>query len=168
MLEIVSVVLPLVRSAAEHEKHEALCRRCGMSCFFAVPVNGLPVVIDELHCKFLGREADGRYGCTVYERRYTVAPWCHSAQEALQRGLLAQDCPYVRAAGVSGYRGKVRLHGALLQKVLPQVRAEVRRAGVPIGADPEAALRFLGEPEEGGRLRYRTSEDGTRYLFEPE
>ncbi len=162
--------LPVLRSTGtpEDEAHEALCRRCGVSCFFAIPVNGLPVVVDELRCKFLGGDADGGYHCTVYERRYQVAPWCHSAEEALLGGFLAQDCPYVRASGITGYRGKVKLGGALLRQVLPMIRAEVLRIGIPIGADPEAALRLVNieGPERNGSYRYRESEDGTRYFFE--
>lgn len=69
-----------------HQEHEALCRRCGMSCHFAVPVNGLAVVLDELRCRFLGRDGEGRYGCTVYERRFEVAPWCQTVESALAGG----------------------------------------------------------------------------------
>lgn len=159
-------------SGAAHDAHEALCRRCGMSCHFAVPVNGLAVVIDALHCKFLGRASDaevqagaGRYHCTVYERRFEVAPWCHTAESALAGGFLAQDCPYAR--GTPGYRGKVRLSPSLLRKVLPAIRGEVARAGIPSGADPDDALRFLQEGEsEGGAWRYTLSDDGSRYCFE--
>lgn len=145
-----------------HEAHEAMCRRCGMSCHFAVPVNGLAVVIDALRCKFLGRSDDGRFHCTVYERRFELAPWCHTAEGALAAGFLAQDCPYAR--GVPGYRGKARLSPSLLRQVLPALRAEVARAGAPIGADPDAALAFVAEA--GGQWRYAISEDGTRYVFE--
>lgn len=143
------------------EAHEALCRRCGMSCHFAVPVNGLAVVIDELRCKFLGRADDGRFHCTVYERRFEVAPWCHTAESALAAGFLAQDCPY--AAGTSGYRGKVRLSASLLRSVRPAIRAEVQRVGAPAGADPDAVVQLLAEA--GGTWTYSLSEDGSRYLF---
>lgn len=146
-------------------EHEALCRRCGMSCHFAIPVNGLAVVIDELRCKFLVRDDDaaGRYRCSVYERRFELAPWCHTAQDALAGGFLAQDCPYAR--GVPGYRGKVRLSPGLLQKVLPAIRAEVARAGAPIGADPDAVAGLL--KGGGSRWEYGVSADGTRYQFTP-
>ncbi|MDW8283190.1 MAG: hypothetical protein RMK29_15850 [Myxococcales bacterium] len=142
-------------------QHEALCRRCGISCHFAVPVNGLAVVVDELHCRFLARAADGRFHCTVYERRFEVAPWCHSAAQAASQGLLAQDCPYTH--GMRGYRGKVRLGASLLRQVLPAICAEVVRVGVPIGADPEHALALVAQL--GGDWDYCISEDGTRYLF---
>lgn len=144
-------------------EHEALCRRCGVSCHFAIPVNGLAVVLDELRCKFLARDEGGRYRCSVYERRFELAPWCHTAQGALAGGFLAQDCPYAR--GVPGYRGKVRLAPGLLQKVLPAIRAEVARAGAPIGADPDAVAGFLAGG--GSPWQYRVSADGTRYQFTP-
>jgi hypothetical protein len=146
---------------AEQDQHEELCRRCGISCHFALPVNGLAVVVDALRCKFLGRADDGRYHCTVYAERFARAPWCHTAEAALAEGFLAQDCPYAR--GTPGYRGKVRLSPSLLRQVLPAVRAEVARAGAPIGADPDVVAAFLAEA--GGAYSYSVSEDGSRYQF---
>lgn len=160
------VAAPLL--AATQEEHEDLCRRCGMSCHFAVPVNGLAVVIDALRCRFLAESTDatgektGRYHCTVYDQRYAVAPWCHSAHQALQGGYLAQDCPYAR--GTAGYRGKVRLSARLLGQVQPAIVAEILRVGVPIGADPERVLRFLAAATSASH-QYQESSDGARYLF---
>ncbi len=135
-----------------------------MSCHFAVPVNGLAVVIDELRCKFLGKAPDGRFHCTVYESRFEQAPWCHTAHGALVGGFLAQDCPY--AKGTPGYRGKVKLSASLLQKVMPAIIAEIIRIGIPIGADPEAVLPLLPTPP--GNWRYAESADGNRYEFRSE
>lgn len=145
--------------------HEALCRRCGISCHFAIPVNGLAVVIDALRCKFLSQiEGEpGRYHCSVYESRYSVAPWCHSAESALHAGFLAQDCPYAR--GHKGYRGKVRLSASLQRQVLPAIRSEIVRVGIPIGADPDRVRLFLSE--SGTDFAYTVSADGSRYLFAP-
>ena len=160
------VAAPLL--AATQKEHEDLCRRCGMSCHFAVPVNGLAVVIDALRCRFLAESTDatgektGRYHCTVYDQRYAVAPWCHSAHGALQGGYLAQDCPYAR--GTAGYRGKVRLSPRLLGQVQPAIVAEILRVGVPIGADPERVLTFLAAATQASH-QYQESKDGTRYLF---
>ena len=153
-------------------EHEALCRRCGMSCHFAVPVNGLAVVIDALRCKFLARSSDsgsdsgsdssaGQYHCTIYADRFAQAPWCHTADSALSGGFLAQDCPY--AKGTPGYRGKVRLSASLYQKVLPAIRAEIARVGIPIGAAVEPVLALL--TESGGKWSHSVSADGSRYLF---
>lgn len=133
------------RNANTDPEHEALCSRCGVSCHAAVPVNGLAVVVPGLACRFLDEEAGGTFRCTVYERRLEVAPWCHTADEALASGLLAQDCPYAR--GLSGYRGKVRLHRRLLVRVLPAIREELIVHGAPSWVSEEGCLRVL---EQGG------------------
>ena len=72
-----------------HQEHETLCRQCGQACHFAVPVNSQNTIVDELHCTFLGKKEDGTAFCTVYERRFEEALWCHMVDEALQDGLLA-------------------------------------------------------------------------------
>jgi uncharacterized cysteine cluster protein YcgN (CxxCxxCC family) len=146
------------------DAHEALCRRCGISCHFAVPVNGLPVVVDDLHCRFLEQEDDGRFKCSVYTERYERAPWCHSAEEALENGLLAQDCPY--AAGTSGYRGKTRVHTRLQAKVLPAIRAEVITYGLPAGASVDGIKRFMARTG-GGTWDVVLSPDGSRLMVRP-
>jgi len=132
---------------ANHEAHEALCRRCGMSCHFAIPVNGLPVVVDDLHCRFLEWDSDNRMRCGVYEERFEKAPWCHTVDESLKAGLLAQDCPY--AQGTSGYRGKTRLHPRIWKRVAPHVRAEIVTHGMPAGASIEGLLRFMKGTGDG-------------------
>ena len=149
-------------------EHEALCRRCGMSCHFAVPVNGLAVVIDALRCKFLARSSDsgsdssaGQYHCTIYADRFAQAPWCHTADSALSGGFLAQDCPY--AKGTPGYGGKVRLSSSLYQK------ACAGHLPLPQGQRPHrdtphwAVLALL--TESGGKWSHSVSADGSRYLF---
>ena len=149
-----------------HAEHEAACRRCGQSCHFAVPVNGLPVVVDGLHCKFLVQITDERFECSVYEERFEKAPWCATVDDALEEGLLSQGCPYTR--GVSGYRGKTRLHPRLLQKAEPLIRASILRDGVPVGVHLGGLHQFLARTggddfdiyeDEGARklrLRERT------------
>lgn len=138
------------------EEHENLCRRCGSSCHWAIPVNGLPVIVDELHCTFLAKDPDGRYRCTVYANRFEVAPWCRTAEQALDAGLVAQDCPY--AQNRPGYKGKVRLHPRLQKTVEPAIRAEILRYGVPEGACRDSALRFL----------HRTGTDMFTLSYDPE
>ncbi len=123
------------------EAYESLCRRCGQSCHFGVLVNERAIIIDDIHCRFLVRESEGRFSCSVYGERYSRAPWCHSAQQALEGGFLAQDCPY--AKGVRGYRGKSRLHKRLASQIEPLVREELLRSGVPAGVSEEALRRFL-------------------------
>ncbi len=138
-----------------HAEKEALCRQCGVSCHFAVPVNGLPVVIEDLHCRYLtveeGAHALPRYACSVYERRHEVAPWCQPVQAAFEQSLLAQDCPYVvasrdaeRARGRPfHYRGKTRLHPRLLAAAMPAILRQVLDEGVSDALSHDGLLRFL-------------------------
>ncbi len=138
-------------------EHEALCTRCGTSCHYAVPVNGLPVVVDDLHCRFLERDghADGaaRFRCSVYERRFEAAPWCATVDEALREGYLGQTCGYVaaaRARGETPARGKTRLHPRLEARVLPAIRDHLLEEGAPLGVSADGLRRFMarvGEPD---------------------
>ena len=135
---------------SETAEHEALCRRCGQSCHFAVPVNGLPVVVDDLHCRFLAREPDGTFTCTVYAERFERAPWCQTVDQALAGGFLARDCPYAR--GVSGVRGKTRLSPRLMRAAEPAIRAHLLEYGAPFGASEAGIQRFMARTG-GGRFR---------------
>jgi uncharacterized cysteine cluster protein YcgN (CxxCxxCC family) len=144
-------------------EHEAKCRRCGQSCHFAVPVNGLPVVVDDLHCKYLQASAPGQFICSVYSNRFEVAPWCATVDEAIEGQLLAQNCLYT--SGIVGYRGKTRLHRRLMAKAEPGIRQSLLRDGGPIGLDLAGARRFLDrtgggdfdiiEDTESGRVWFR-------------
>ena len=146
------------------DAHEAKCRRCGVSCHFAVPINGLPVVVDDIHCRYLEGTGHGTFHCTVYEERFEYAPWCHTVDESLKQGLLAQDCLYTD--GVPGYRGKTRLSTRLEQRILPHVRSELMAHGVPVGVSTEGVQRFL-QRTGGGDWAFELSEDGTRLRIRP-
>ena len=143
--------------------HESLCRRCGLSCHFAIPVNGLPVVVPGLACRFLVRDADGRHRCAVYERRFDVAPWCRTVEQSIEGRLLAQDCPYV--AGRPGYRGKVVLHQRLFSQVAPALRRHIVELGVPPAVDPAGVLPVL--EEDGSRWRVCRDEPDGPWRFRP-
>ena len=141
-----------------NDAHEALCRRCGQSCHFAVPVNGLPVVVDDLHCRFLERESGGKFKCSVYQNRFKMAPWCQTVDHALREGFLAQDCPYTLKT--PGYRGKTRLHPRLLAKVEPEIRNHILANGLPAGASLDGLARFL-ERTGGGEFEFELSHNAT-------
>lgn len=111
---------------------ESLCRRCGVSCHFAVRVGALNVVLDTLRCRYLGRDEHG-YHCREYERRFELAPWCHRADEAARLGLLAMDCLYRQAPDASR-TGKTRIHPRLEPRAQQAAWATIVAEGAPEGA----------------------------------
>lgn len=134
-------------------QHESKCRRCGISCHLALPINGTLVEIPGLHCQFLKPAADRAWVCSVYEDRFERAPWCHHADEALPLGFLARDCPYVVEAGVK--RGKVRLREPLVTQMWPVLLQGVMAEGVPPHVDRAA---FLAEVARREGRRYELIE----------
>lgn len=131
------------------DAHEAMCRRCGVSCHLAIPVNGVPITVPGLHCRFLREGRRGEFACTVYDERFARAPWCHHAAQAAPLGYLARDCPYALAGGWR--HGKVKPGRALMRTTWPAIRAEIVRTGLPDWIDEQAFLRAmrveLGEAE---------------------
>ena len=143
-----------------HEEHEALCRRCGVTCHMPVEIGEAKYVIEELHCRFLGRSADdGRYACTVYENRFEKAPWCHTAEEALATGNLASDCPYARH--VPDYKGRVWAPPEVRARLMPIVREKLIHDGLPLSGSPDSALTVL----TGNGEDWTYSEQKDRFVF---
>ncbi len=139
----------------DDQQHEARCRRCGVSCHLAIPVNGTPVTIPGLRCQFLERDG-ASWQCTVYADRFTRAPWCHHADVAGAQGFLAIDCPYVVAAGYK--RGKVTVTPSSYDRIWPALLAELQLRGVPHWIHREA-LRLELTAREGGRWTLRPEGD---------
>ena len=140
------------------DQYEALCRRCGMSCHTPIQIGSKTVIIPEIHCRFLAYDEDGKAGCAVYENRHEIAPWCRTAEEALQLNALAHDCPY--AAGVPGYKGKRWAKDWEHEVIAAVLREKLAVEGLTIEDSPESALRLFG-----AGWTYEASEDGTRNLF---
>src|ERR1700694_1397934 len=91
-------------------------------------------IVEEIHCKFLGKEADGRYACTVYERRFEMAPWCRRADEAAAQGHVAQDCPY--AGEIPDFHGKRWASPVVRETLMPLVRKILVEDGLPLSESP--------------------------------
>jgi hypothetical protein len=128
------------------EKQEALCIRCGVSCHLPIEVGDDKLVVEEICCRFLVREAKGRFACAVYENRFEAAPWCHTAAEAATTGNLAFDCQY--AAHIPGYKGKRWATPEQRKKLMPIVRKKLITEGLPLSASPEWALKALNRGGE--------------------
>jgi uncharacterized cysteine cluster protein YcgN (CxxCxxCC family) len=147
--------LPVLNQADK----EALCRRCGVSCHLPLEVGNDKYVVEEIHCRFMAREGDGRYGCTVYEKRFEVAPWCHTAEDAAATGNLSSDCLY--AAHIPGYKGKTWASPTVREKLIPIVRKKLIAEGLPLSANPDSALKVL---TSGGEA-WSYAEESDRFVF---
>lgn len=126
--------------------HEGQCRRCGVSCHLAIPVNGTPVTIPGLRCQFLEREG-ALWGCQVYANRFEQAPWCHHADVAAPQGFLANDCPYALQGGHT--HGKITLTGASYDRIWSALLGEIKRCGVPTWIHQDALIEELQRRESG-------------------
>ena len=77
---------------------EARCRRCGRCCYEKIEHEGRVYYTDTPCDKFDPKTAL----CTVYPERHLVMAQCMElTSEALLRGILPADCPYV--SDISGY-----------------------------------------------------------------
>ena len=108
----------------ETPEHEAKCQRCGISCHASLRLeDGRDVVVEGLHCKFLEPWGIGQWACSVYEKRFEVAPWCHSVASALPQGLLRHDCPYTDSENRIG--GKVHVSAKEYASLWPEIQAKL-------------------------------------------
>ena len=120
---------------------EGVCVHCAACCYAHVPVDGRPVLIRSLRCKFLAVDHDGKSRCTVYADRREKAPWCQNLEKAIAQEIFPQECPYVQGHG--GYRGPQLLDEASYREVLERLRADWRDRPREPWADPEEWQAFL-------------------------
>ena len=79
------------------EAREAVCLRCGRCCYKKIIV-GTTVFYTPYPCKWFD---EATKLCSVYERRQQENPACLPIDDAIERGVLPADCPYV--AGLDDY-----------------------------------------------------------------
>jgi uncharacterized cysteine cluster protein YcgN (CxxCxxCC family) len=125
----------------------------------ALEVGDAKYVIEEIHCRFLTRDADGRFACGVYEQRFEVAPWCHTAQEAAATGNLSPTC--FCAAHIEGYKGKTWATPEIREKLMPVVRKKLIAEGLPLSENPDSALKALTVNGEA----WTYTEQSDRFVF---
>jgi uncharacterized cysteine cluster protein YcgN (CxxCxxCC family) len=87
----------LAALAADHGGLEVVCARCGRCCY-DLAEDGGRLVRGLTPCEHLAEDGS----CAVYARRRSV-PHCTTIPDAIRRGLLPSDCPYV--TGLDGYEG---------------------------------------------------------------
>lgn len=137
--------LPLHLDGLSKAQLESLCVDCGLCCYAAVPVaKSVNAFVPELRCKFLAQKSNGAPGetcCSVYDNRFEKAGgWCLPLEQAIAKGVMPAQCPYVR--DMPGYVGKVALDAHSYDLVRPQIRDHLVSKGMPDWADPAAWKQF--------------------------
>lgn len=127
---------------------ESMCLSCGACCRPAVPIaKGVNALIPELHCKYLKTASDGETSCTVYDQRLDVAKgWCNQLEDALQKGLFPDLCPYV--VDIKGYVGTVVLDKHTYGLVKPQIRKAIVGKGKPEWVSDELWKSYVEEDNQ--------------------
>jgi hypothetical protein len=110
----------------------------------ALRVNGRVVALRELACRYLVDVGKGRFACSVYERRFEIAPWCLKVPQALPEGVLSPDCGY--RGGRPAPDAPVRLNSRLVRLIAPQIRAAFEPGGWPEWVDAEHLPEWLRTP----------------------
>lgn len=131
-----------------------------MSCHTPIQLGVKTVIIPEIHCRFLERDAQGKSACSIYDQRHQLAPWCRTAEEAVGLNALAHDCAY--AADVPGFKGKRWAKDWEHEAIARVLRVKLATEGLTFEDSPVAALQLFGDG-----WAYEESEDGTRFLFRP-
>jgi len=76
----------------KNSEWEARCQRCGRCCYEKIEYEGRVYYTDR-PCDKLDLETSL---CSVYDERHIAKPECMALnEEALNRGILPPDCPYV-------------------------------------------------------------------------
>lgn len=117
--------LPVHLEQLDKSTLESLCVSCGACCHPAVLVaKGVNVVVPDLACKHLERDCDGKTSCGVYDQRLDVAKgWCHKLEDAIEKGLFPNECPYVK--DMPNYVGTTILTSHIYSLVEPQIKKAI-------------------------------------------
>ena len=84
--------------------YDSICERCGRCCQASMlKVDGQIVQIKEQYCEFYNEET---HDCICYAQRHEMKPECLSVPQAIDKGMLPEDCPYVK--DLKFYKCKVK------------------------------------------------------------
>jgi uncharacterized cysteine cluster protein YcgN (CxxCxxCC family) len=109
----------------------------------AIPINGIPVVLTGIRCMYLNKESEKTWRCSVYENRFSIAPWCLNLSDAARTGALSQDCPYVSL--INGYSGKKLVSEGILRKYLHEIMNDFQKRGIADWVDIKSVHDFFSE-----------------------
>lgn len=73
-----------------------VCNQCGQCCHVGVSLGKTKITLRKVVCKHLRATSDNKTQCSVYPKRFKVAPWCLSVGEAVEQERLPKSCPYVK------------------------------------------------------------------------
>lgn len=122
---------------------EDLCN-CGKATCCKASVN-LPgkgdVLVRGLKCKYLMKKS-GNQMCSVYEKRFDIAPWCLPLMKGFEHNVYPSDgsCGYVLS---KSYKGKQILSDQEYSKVEPQIIRSFLKKGQPDWCSDEDWLSFI-------------------------
>lgn len=122
------------------DAEEDLCKRCGLCCHVSIKVGRSNIVLPGLHCRYLLVEGD-KSTCTVYDRRFEVAYWCLDRKTALERHLMAADCPY--HLGFKDSEGKIMLHQRLIGEVAKIIIPILLKTGIDDWISLDGCIQFI-------------------------
>ena len=137
--------------------NEKICNRCGICCHPSFQIGIRKIIIEQIHCKFLKKEQNGKTYCSVYDSRFDKAPWCLTLKQAIRQQMLAHNCPYVK--NINGFNGKFTLSSKILKNYYPEIEKHILKYGIPSWCSIADAVKFFKKP-----IKWKLERD--RYMFE--
>lgn len=134
--------LPPPLNRLNYQQLEDLCVDCGLCCKASIQIDEFKkAVIPELGCKYLVHKREGEHYCSVYNVRHDIAKgWCRPLNEAIQKGIFPDICPYVK--DIEGYKGPEILPWGEYDVLRPLIKKALQREEKPEWASYEMWKSF--------------------------
>lgn len=135
--------LPKHLSILSKAQLESLCVNCSACCHAQVTIGkSTTVMIPELRCKHLRQDPEGASWCSVYDTRHEVAKaWCFPLEDAIEKGLFPEQCPYV--SDMENYRGTKILPEHMYQRMRSAIRKSLIEGDKPAWASDQMWADFV-------------------------
>jgi len=78
---------------------EDMCTHCGKCCHAKAKIRGKVLIFLSQPCYFLRKVEESEYLCDVYNERFECCKNCLPIDEALARGVMPEECVYVKWLG---------------------------------------------------------------------
>jgi uncharacterized protein len=147
LLESATGITPEIKKRFDEEN---VCKRCGWCCFSAVRIKGVMVILEDLPCKHLVENENGKKICAVYEERESTG-WCWKiGVESIRKELFPPSCGYVQ--DLPHYKGKILLPPEKFEKTIPILIKIFKGFPKPDYVSAKSWLNFLHKIGAGGAL----------------